>query len=94
MNKTPIHFLIDMGASIRADTLPVGSSIMPGPSRMDTVAANGQPLEVVGQVAISVSFSTTLTISHTFIVVHNLSVPGILGAEFLSKHAAIIDFSA
>ena len=97
INRTPTQFLIDTGASvsvIRADTLPEGSSIMPGQSLVDTVGANGQPLEVVGQITISVSFTTTLTISHTFIVVHKLSVPGILGAEFLSKHAAIIDFAA
>ena len=55
-----------------------------------TFGANGSPLEVLGQVTIPVILGD-FTCSHLFIVVKKLSVPGILGADFLVEHKAKID---
>ena len=31
-------------------------------------------------------------VQHTFLVVHGLTVEGLLGADFLAKHKAVVDF--
>ena len=57
-----------------------------------TVGANGLPLDVLGQVSILVSLSG-YRVTHTFCVVNGLTVEGLLGADFLEKHRAVIDFA-
>ena len=51
------------------------------------VGANGSPLDVVGQTTALGSF----TVDHNFIVVGNLTVDCLLGADFMKYHAAILD---
>ena len=57
-----------------------------------TVGANGLPMDVVGQISLSVSLCGT-KVEQTFLVVEELTVEALLGADFLHKHKAVIDFA-
>ena len=59
---------------------------------LSTVAGNGLPLDVVGQVSVPVSLSG-YCVTHTFLVAQGLKVEGLLGADILEKHRAVIDFA-
>ena len=59
-------------------------------SESSAVSANGMPLDVRGQVKLVVSIGS-FTCEHTFIVICDLTVDCILGADFLKKHGAVID---
>ena len=61
------------------------------PASIATVGANGLPLDVAGQVSVLVSLGN-YCVQHTFLVVHGLTVEGLLGADFLDKHKAVVDF--
>ena len=62
------------------------------PASSSTVEANGLLLDVVRQVPMPVSLSGYCAM-HTFLVVRGLTVEGLLGADFLEKHRAVIDFA-
>jgi len=47
------------------------------------VDANGSPLDIVGQVMITIALGT-------FVVVHNLTVDCLLGADFMKNHATVL----
>ena len=61
---------------------------------MDTtrhaVGANGSSLNVVGHTTATITLSN-FTVNHNFIVVRNLTVGCLLGANFMQHHAAILD---
>ena len=59
---------------------------------METVGANGLPIDVVGQLSLSVHLCGT-TVEQTFLIVEELTVEALLGADFLHKHKAVIDFA-
>ncbi|KAF4712248.1 hypothetical protein FOZ62_024346, partial [Perkinsus olseni] len=63
-----------------------------GVNSVHLMAANGQPLEVTTCVQLPVQFST-LTKIVRFYVVKDLSVPGILGQDFLRQTGAVVDFA-
>ena len=52
--------------------------------------ANGTPLDVRDQIKLVVSVGS-FTCEHEFIVIHDLIVDCLLGADFLKKHGAVID---
>ena len=54
------------------------------------VNANGTPLDVEDQIKLVVSIRS-FTCEHEFIVIHNLTVDCLLGADFLKKHGAVIN---
>jgi len=60
------------------------------PVQVATFGANGSPLDVVGQITVPIIVSG-LNCTQLFTVVRQLSVAGILGADFLVKHGALID---
>ena len=90
----PVEFLLDSGAVISAvhyDALPVNLRIRMESYSMVMVGANGLPLDVAGEITATltvVSFSDV----HTLITVRNLIVDWLLGANFLAKHRAVIDY--
>jgi len=90
----PVKLLVDSGAAIsvvRYDTLPENlRSRMKSPSTA-TVGANGLPLDVVGEIAVTLTMGSFSAVQ-TFSVVRNLTVDWLLGADFLAKHGAIIDY--
>ena len=94
MGTTSVHFLLDSGAVvsvIRHNTLPQSVPSHMEPASIATVGANGLPLDVAGQVSVLVSLGN-YCVQHTFLVLHGLTVEGLLGAVFLDKHKAVIDF--
>ena len=56
------------------------------------MSANGTPLDVRGQIKLVVSIGS-FSCEHTFIVISDLTVDCLLGADlsFLKKHGAVID---
>ena len=58
---------------------------------MSTVGANGLPMGVVGRISLSVCICETI-VKQTFLVVEELTVEALLGADFLDKHKAVLDF--
>ena len=63
---------------------------MTSPNTPTAIAANGAPLELVGQTTIPISIGKFNT-SHLFIVALNVTVDCILGIDFLMQHGAVID---
>ena len=95
IGNSPVQFLLDSGAAVSViccDMVPVSAMRRMEPASSSTVAANGLPLDVVGQVSVPVSLSG-YCVTHTFLVVRGLTVEGLLGADFLEKHRAVIDFA-
>ena len=54
------------------------------------VGANGSPLDIVGQIMVTVALGDFI-IDHNFVAVCNLTVDCLLGADFMKHHAAILD---
>ena len=54
------------------------------------VGANGTPLDVVGQTTVTLQLGN-FKVDHQFIVVRNLTVDCLLGADFLPQHSSILD---
>jgi len=75
---------------VRYDTLgePLQQHI--NPIQVATFGANGSPLDVVGQVKATIKIDER-KYDQLFSVVRQLSVAGILGADFLVQHSALID---
>ena len=85
--------LIDSGATVSAihQKVVTGSCISPQQLlQSETVGANGTPLSVVGQATLPVTLRSFLTQQH-FIVVSDLFVDCLLGADFLVSHKVVID---
>jgi len=93
VGSSSIKFLLDTGAPVsvvRYDILgdPFQQKIIATQSA--TFGANGSPLKVLGQITLPVVLDN-FNFSHPLIVVKQLSVPGILGADFLVEHKATFD---
>ena len=90
LNDVPTNLLVDSGAVMSAVhcNLVKGSHITKHGGL--AVGANGSPLDVVGQVVFTVMLGN-FTVNHHFTVVNNLTVDCLLGADFLKRHAAILD---
>ena len=54
------------------------------------VAANGEKLELVGQVEVSITIGG-VTRRHMVLVTKHLTQECILGVDFLTKHACVVD---
>ena len=93
IGTSPTKFLLDTGAAMSAlcwDILPEGYQNQMESVHSKAVGANGLPLEVVGQVTVAISVGG-FTCEQRFVVVRNPTVDCVLGADFLSDQAAIID---
>ena len=95
LHQHPVTFLLDSGAAVSVvhyDKLPPKCADGLSQVMTDTsmVGANGQPLEVVGQVELPVTVGK-FKATHEFVVVQHLSVDCLLGADFLLQHKAVID---
>ena len=55
------------------------------------MGANGLPMDVVGQISLSVCICGTV-VKQTFLEVEELTVKALLGTDFLDKHKAVLDF--
>ena len=89
------QFLLDSGAAvslIQRDKLPESTMHLMEQAAVSTVGANGLPVDVVGQISLSVCICGTV-VKQTFLVVEELTVEALLGADFLDKHKAVLDFA-
>ena len=92
-NRLPTRFLLDSGAAIsvvRLRSLSEEDQQTIIKTESSAVSANGTPLDIGGQVKLVVSIGS-FTCEHIFIVIRDLTVDCLLGADFLRKHGAVID---
>ena len=93
MGSTKYRFLLDSGAAVsvvRLDALdPEWHSQIETKNLRTAVGADGLPLDVVGQVVAPVSLGEFQAV-HEFTVVRSLTTDCILGADFLTKHGAVM----
>ena len=92
-NSLPITFLLDLGAAVsvvRFGSLSSEDHRAMIRTELLTVSANGTSLHVQGQIQLLVSLGP-FTYKHAFVVIHDLTVDCLLGANFLKKHGAVID---
>ena len=90
--KVPTKILLDTGATVsvaRHEFLPevYRQRLIESPG---AVSANGMPLDVVGKAKIAVSLGSFST-EEEFMVICNLTVDCLLGADFLKEHGAVMD---
>ena len=97
MGQTSAKFLLDSGAAVsvvrHAVLADCWRNSIAKVETQNTLAANGLPLEVIGQVTVPVSLGE-FRAEQKFTVVRNLTVDCILGADFLVEHGAVIDCKA
>eukprot|EP00731_Ephydatia_muelleri_P013877 Em0007g1187a len=93
IDQSKTKFLIDSGAAVSVIHLKrvPGSSLIKETPNLQTVGANGAPLDIVGQTTLVVGLGT-FQVEQEFVVARSLSVDCLLGADFLTKHGAVIDF--
>ena len=91
INTTPINFLLDSDAAMCI----VHYQLIPDHFKISNISiaavgANGGPLDVMGWVTLSVSLGSFST-QQEFVIVRNLTVNCLLGADFLQAYNAVID---
>jgi len=87
------HSLTDSGAAVsvaRLRSLSDEDHKAITNTKSSAVSANGTPLDVKGQIKLMISIGSFIC-EHTFIVICDLTVDCLLGADFLKKHEAVID---
>ena len=84
IGDTPVNFLVDSGAALSVIHYNLVKDMQLA------VGANGSPLVIVGQIMVTVALADFI-IDHNFVVVRNLTVDCLLGADFMKHHAAILD---
>ena len=92
-NHSPTRFLLDSGAAVsvaRLRSLSDEDHKAITNTKSSAVSANGTPLDVKGQIKLMISIGSFIC-EHTFIVICDLTVDCLLGADFLKKHEAVID---
>ena len=60
------------------------------PIHTRAISANGSPLDVIGETVADIILGD-LTVNQKFVVVRNLTVECLLGADFLQAHGAVLD---
>ena len=90
IGDTPVNFLVDSGAALSVIHYNLVRDMQLTQTSHCAVGANGSPLDIVGQVMVTIALGT-FVIAHTFVVVHNLTVDCLLGADFMKNHAAVLD---
>jgi len=86
----PDNFLVDSGAAVSVVHYNLVRDMQLADTPSGAVGANGSPLDVVGQTTVTIILGY-FTIKHNFVVVRNLTVDCLLGADFMRNHAAILD---
>ena len=84
IGDTPVNFLVDSGAALSVIHYNLVRDMQLTQTSHCAVGANGSPLDIVGQVMVTIVLGT-------FVVVHNLTVDCLLGADFMKSHAAVLD---
>ena len=94
LGGSSVKFLLDSGAAVSVVCYAVLSEEMQQRIKRSSsvvIGANGVPLEVVGRVTANVVLGT-FHHDQEFIVVRELTVKCLLGADFMEKHGVVIDY--
>ena len=83
IGETPINFLVDSGAAMSVVHYNLVRHLHFMSTTSCAVGANGSPLDVVGQTTATITLGS-FTVDHNFIVVRNLMVDCLLGADFIN----------
>ena len=92
-DKHNTSFLLDTGAAasiIRWDSLPLLYQNRITERSPQMVGANGSPLNVIGQVTLPLTLKD-FSCEHSFFVARDLTVPCLLGLDFMTANNAIIN---
>ena len=90
LHDTHIKFLLDSGAAISVINYNVVRDTPITPIHTRAISANGSPLDVIGETVADIILGD-LTVNQKFVVVRNLTVECLLGADFLQAHGAVLD---
>ena len=90
MHNTHVKFLLDSGAAISVVNYNVVKEVPINPVQTRAISANGSPLDVIGEIVTDIVLGD-VTVQQNFIVVRELSVDCLLGADFLQNHGAVLD---
>ena len=82
--------MLDSGAALSVETLDEGWQRKLTSIETLMLGANGHPLDVKGRIEIPVRLGAFHAV-HPFVVVQDLTVYCLLGADFLTEHGAVID---
>ena len=90
IHTTPIKFMLDSGAAVSVVSHHIVRHIPITAIETIAVGANGSPLDIIGQVSADILLGEFAT-NQKFIVVRNLAIDCLLGADCLRTHGAILD---
>jgi len=90
IHTAPIKFMLDSGAAVSVVNHNIVKHIPITSIETRAVGANGSPLDVTGQINADILLGDFAT-NQKFIVVRNLAIDCLLGADFLRIHGAILD---
>ena len=90
IGDTPVNFLVDSGAALSVVHYNLVKDMQLTQTSHCAVGANGSPLDVVGQIMVTITLGDFM-IGHNFVVVRNLTVDCLLGADFMKHYAAVLD---
>ena len=84
IHEQPIQFVLDSGAAVSVVNFSVVRQQSITKATTCVVGANGTPLDVVGQTSVTLQLGN-FKVDHQFIVVRNLTVDCLLGADFYNS---------
>ena len=92
LGKFVVKILIDTGSAVTLVREDVWKRVQQSPTtiKAPVVAANGEKLELVVQVEVSITIGG-VTRRHMVLVMKHLTQECILGVDFLTKHACVVD---
>jgi len=83
IGNMPVNVLVDSGAAVSVIHYNLVRDMQLANTSGGAVGANGSPLDVVGQTTVTITLGY-FTIKHNFVVVRNLTVDCLLGADFMN----------
>jgi len=84
MHNTHVKFLLDSGAAISVVNYNVVKEVPISSVQTRAISADGSPLNVVGETVADIILGD-VTVQQNFIVVRDLSVDCLLGADFFAE---------
>ena len=91
INNHQTQLLLDLGASCSVVSRKhVNANKISPEQSVQLINADGRSFAPLGTSPATVTLGQ-LSVNHTFLVVEKLSVPVILGCDFMSKHAIVLD---
>ena len=89
-----VRFLVDSGALmsiVNFDLIEDVTCLQPVTAMLSAVGANEMPLDIVGETLLPVAVGSSFQTKYSFAVAKRLSVDGLIGADFLIPHSAVLD---